>query len=301
MDRGNRGFYKNSRASGVIASLISLFVCVAAAQSAGEHSNQSADQLVSKVITNELRAEQQDHSHWAFRLDTHKLSGETETDEVVEAKVGDLKEPILFNGHQLTTQQRQLAEKRIRQLERDPGPLQKARKDEDEDSERSQRLLKMLPTAFHFTYGERRGDLIELNFTPNPSFHPSSHEAEVFHDMKGEIWVDTHQLRLAEISGQLMREVKFGGGILGYLDKGGTFEVKQAQVAPDYWELTFLKVEMKGRALFFKTIGVQQFYTRSHFKQVPDNLTLAAAEQMLEKNSNQAEARAKSDGSQAAN
>src|SRR5437879_1586538 len=36
---------------------------------------------------------------------------------------------------------------------------------------------------------------------------------------------------------------------------------------------TLLKVQMKGKALFFKTIGVQQNYSRSDFRQVPDDLT----------------------------
>jgi hypothetical protein len=40
---------------------------------------------------------------------------------------------------------------------------------------------------------------------------------------------------------------------------------------------------MTGRALFFKTIGEQQQFSRSEFKRVPDDLTLAQADQMLKK------------------
>jgi len=67
----------------------------------------------------------------------------------------------------------------------------------------------------------------------------------------------------------------------GHLDKGGTFEVKQEPVARGFWELTALHVEMRGKVLFFKTIGVQQNYSRSNFRRVPDNVTLAQAAQML--------------------
>ncbi len=38
---------------------------------------------------------------------------------------------------------------------------------------------------------------------------------------------------------------------------------------------------MKGKALFFKTIGVHQDYSRSDFRQIPDNLTLAQAADIL--------------------
>jgi hypothetical protein len=101
--------------------------------------------------------------------------------------------------------------------------------------------------------------------------------------MNGSLWLDNKQERVEEISGRLVREVKFAGGVLGHLNPGGTFDVKQAPVAPGYWELTVLKVQMRGRALFFKTIGVQQSYTRSEFKKVPDDLTLARAAEMLQK------------------
>jgi hypothetical protein len=41
--------------------------------------------------------------------------------------------------------------------------------------------------------------------------------------MEGTVWVDDKENRLAEISGRLIDEVKFGSGFLGHLDKGGTF------------------------------------------------------------------------------
>jgi hypothetical protein len=238
--------------------------------------------LVRRVVGNELKSEQQDHSHWSFRLSTYKPGGQSEVDDVIETKDGDLNRPILVNGHPVSEQQRRQADAHIQQLVHNPAPLRKSRQDEDQDAARSQRLLKMLPDAFIFKYGERHGDLVQLNFSPNPSFRPRTHEAEVFHAMQGCIWVDARQQRLAGISGRLMHEVKFGGGFLGHLNPGGTFEVKQAPVARGYWELTLLKVQMTGKALFFKTIGVQQNYTRSDFKQVPDNLSLAKAAEMLQ-------------------
>jgi hypothetical protein len=81
----------------------------------------------------------------------------------------------------------------------------------------------------------------------------------------------------------LIHEVKFGGGVLGHLDPGGDFDVKQAEVAPGFWELTVLNVNMKGKALFFKTIAVQQKYSRTHFQKVRDDLTPAEAAEVLHK------------------
>lgn len=64
--------------------------------------------------------------------------------------------------------------------------------------------------------------------------------------------VDPRQNRLAEIDGRLVTEVKFWGGLLGHLDKGGTFTVKQEDVGGGHWQMVELNVQMSGRALLFQ-------------------------------------------------
>jgi hypothetical protein len=65
------------------------------------------------------------------------------------------------------------------------------------------------------------------------------------------------------------------------LDKGSRFEVRQEEVAPGHWEMTLLMVDMKGKALLFKTIDVQETENHSDFHRVPDDLTLAEATGIL--------------------
>jgi hypothetical protein len=99
--------------------------------------------------------------------------------------------------------------------------------------------------------------------------------------MEGHIWIDQKANRLAEIDGHLIKTVKFFGGLLGYLDEGGQFHVKQSEVAPGHWEITLLHVNMRGKALIFKTLSVQQNEIRTNFRGVTDNLTLAEAAEEL--------------------
>ncbi len=248
---------------------------------AAQQPHLSAQDLVNRVIANELKTEREDHSHWMFRLDTKKPNSSEEVDEVVETKDGDLQYPVLINGRKLSDRQRSQAQARLQQLAKNPQALRKSLKDKNDDEAHSQQMLELLPKAFLYQRGRERGDLLELKFTPNPKFKPPNREATVFHAMEGSLWVDKKQSRVAAIAGHLTREVKFGGGLLGHLDKGGQFDVKQEEVAPGFWELTALNVQMKGKALFFKTISVQQKYTRSDFKRVPDNLEIAQGIKML--------------------
>ena len=248
----------------------------------GQSPNVPANELVRSVLNNEIKAENADNSHWMFRLDTKRPNAPETVDEVVETKDGPLKYPLLIDGQRLTGAQQQQANNEIQRAVLDPTSLRKADHAKAEDDAHSQQMLKLFPNAFRFQYGERKGDFVQLNFTPNPDFRPPDREATVFHAMAGSIWLDTKQKRLAEISGRLTHQVKFGWGLLGYLDEGGHFHVKQAEVAPGYWELTSLDVQMNGKALFFKTIAVRQKYARSDFKQVPPNLDVAKAAQMLQ-------------------
>ncbi len=199
----------------------------------------------------------------------------------METKDGDLDWLISVNGKPLPEDQRHDRERGLQRLINNPAELKKSQREKNEDQMRSERLLKTLPDALVFEYGEQRGDLVELKFKPNRHSRPPSHETAVVHTMEGALWGNGRQKRLAEISGHLRHSVKFGAGLLGHLDAGRYFYVKQEEVQPGYWELAVLDVNMKGKALFFKTIGVQEETKRSVFRRMRDDLTAAQGANLL--------------------
>ena len=261
------------------------FVLFAAGISVAQTSQVPANDLVRQVVNNELQVENQEHSRWMYRLESQKANGSKQVDQVdqvVETNEGSLRRPILIDGREPTPQEQQQADQYNRQLVQDPSALRKAHKQGADDQERTQKMLKALPDAFLFSYAEEQGDLVKMNFVPNPKFNPPSREAEVFHALEGYMWVNRKQVRLAEIAGHLTRKVKFGGGLLGHLDSGGTFDVKKSEVAAGCWKLSQLNVHMTGRVLFFRTIAEDQRESRSDFRHMPDNLTLAQAAELLQ-------------------
>ena len=243
-------------------------------------------QLVRQVIAHEVQAENQDHSEWMFRLQQTEASGKTKTEEVVETAHGWVRRLLAINGHPLTTQQRAQEEARLHKLLTDSDEQKKNWQATRNDVRQAQELMKMLPDAFLYTYDGRKGDLVKLNFRPNPKFHPQSRKAAVFHDMVGSVWLDVRHQWLAGIQGHLNQEVKFAGGLLGHLDKGGTFDVKQTELAPGIWDVSYMNVQMNGKALFFKTISVREKDIRSDYRRVSLHLTLAQAANLLKKEDN---------------
>jgi hypothetical protein len=150
----------------------------------------------------------------------------------------------------------------------------------------------MLPAGFLYQYDGEEGQYTRLKFRPNPDFVPPSREATVFHCMAGTMLIDRRQQRLADLKGTLVRNVDFGWGMLGRLNKGGTFEVKRQDVGERHWVTTLLDVHIHGKALFFKTINAEQHEVTENFKRVPDRLSLAQGASMLETPGLQASAKA---------
>jgi hypothetical protein len=99
--------------------------------------------------------------------------------------------------------------------------------------------------------------------------------------MEGTLLVDPKSERLAGISGKLMRDVNFGWGILGTLHKGGTFDVKRADVGSGVWKETLTDVNISGHALFFHTISEQQHDVRSRYQRVDQNISPLQAANLL--------------------
>lgn len=240
----------------------------------------SASELARKVVTNELGCQDVDHGHWMYRLEKEEF-GKRQVKEIVETKNGSISRLLSIDGRPLTAKEQQKENQRIQKLVSNPDEQRKLQQARNKETEPGRRLFKMLPDAFVFNYAGREGDLIKLSFRPDPDFQPPSLEARVFHDMEGEMWVDSKQERLAAISGHLMQDVKFGGGLLGHLDKGGQFAVRQEEVATGQWDVTVMSVDMKGKALLFKTISVRETENRSDFHRVPDDLTIAQAADTL--------------------
>ena len=233
-----------------------------------------ANGLAQEVMGNEVQAQIHDQSLWSYR-ELREKNGKKELFEVCQTKSGEINRLVAVDGRPLDKTQRHAEDVRIHSLLIHPDEMQREVRKQRNDTDQARDMMKMFPDAFRFQYDGKQGDLVRLEFAANPNFRPSGHAAQVFYHMKGSLLVDAKQKRLAEISGKLMSEVKFGGGVLGHLDKGGTFWVKQQDLGSGHWEITVLDVQMIGKALFFKTIDVAEKDSYTNFQPVTEGTTLA--------------------------
>jgi hypothetical protein len=242
--------------------------------------NRTPKQWVSDVIARELQADRDDSSHWMYRQH-HVDSGKNELKECVEITGGVICRKLQQDGRDLSPEQQARELKHMQEQLSNPSERRRMEKSRKEDAEKALAMLKILPTAFVYKFAGEEGNIIRLKFDPNPDFNPSTREAHVLHEMSGILSLDKQAKRLVDLKGHLIRNVDFGGGLLGYLEKGGTFDVRRADVGGGHWETTLLDVNMHGKALFFKSINAQQHEVTGYYHRVPDNLTLARGVELL--------------------
>jgi hypothetical protein len=239
--------------------------------------------LVREVMHNEIEAQLQDTSLWCFR-EEHKDDGKPEKSlQVCQTEEGDIERTMAINGRELNNKEKEAEEQRVEKAIDHPEALRAKQNKQREDQEQARSLMKVFPDALQFEFAGREGDVLKLTFRPNPAFHPATRPAMVLHHLQGTLLVDEKRKRLLEVHGLLNTEVKFGGGLLGHLDPGGTFVVKQGEVAPLHWDVRQMDIHMSGKALFFKTISVQQTERYRDYMRVPDGTTLQQAAELLKR------------------
>jgi hypothetical protein len=217
----------------------------------------------------------------------------SQTKLIVETRDGTAGMKVAVNDNPLTPAEREAEEARLSGLVSNPEALKKKQKTEKEDEERTLRIMKALPDAFLYEsdgsavgsqqIGKAGDRLIRLRFCPNPKYVPPSHVEQVLTGLQGYLLIDADQHRIAKIDGTLGKEVGFGWGILGRLDRGGRFLVEQAEVIQGRWEVTHMSVSFTGKELLFKSINISFDEVFHNFRPAPANLSFAQGVELLKK------------------
>ena len=243
---------------------------------------QSGQQLAADVVYNELQDRECD-SFWQYR--SNRVSGSQDVvREQVETPQGPIFRVIADHGRPLDEGERRSEERRLNELVNKPGAMTRVQQDHLKDEERMRRVIEMLPQAFLYEYsGPSEGDQVHLSFRPNPAFTPTSYDGRIVHALSGTLVVNRRLKRLVAMKGQLMDRVDFGYGLLGYVEKGGTFEIQREQVSATRWKASLIEVHIQGRVLLFRNVSKDQREVRTNFHPVPHDISLTSAKELLDR------------------
>ena len=172
-----------------------------------------AGELINSVVANELRDRVQ-QLKWMYVIEKRE-GNQSLTEEQVETKNGPIYRVLAMDGIPLTPDQRQQDNARIARLLHDTSQQSKLKQHYEDDEQKLEKLMRLMPGAFLYDYDGVDGTFVRLKFRPNPSYNPPDYEARVLHSLAGTVLIDSQQKRLAKLSGQLINGVNFGFGILG--------------------------------------------------------------------------------------
>jgi len=255
-----------------VIGMLLFALCLLTAACYGQEQGPNAAQIVKNASYNELKASDQAHP---FRYRLHKVDDGKQTTKIIcESRDGDIARLIDRNGEPLPADANQAELARLNNLRDHPEIQEHRHKKEQEDGARENEMVRLLPDAFVYQYEGMvpgpNGPAYRLTFKPNPGFNPPDREAEVYHGMQGELWVDQAQERMVRLDAHLIADVNFGWGILGKLYKGGSILVEQADVGDHHWEATHMKLNLTGKALMLKSLSFQTTEDASDFHPVPN-------------------------------
>jgi len=251
--------------------------------------------LVRQTADNELKAAN-DNINFMFRSRRETPHG-SQTKLFVQTRDATAALLIAIDDRPLSQDQRRAEEARLQTLVSNTDELRRKQKQEKEDADRVSRIMHSLPNAFTYEYdgietgrpgiGKQGDELVRLKFRPNPKFNPPTRVEQVLTGMTGYLLIDANQHRIAKIDGTLYRDVSFGWGILGHLDKGGQFQVDQASVSDgDTWQITRMTLNFTGKVLLFKNIVLKSNEIFSDFRRVRSDLTFAQGVDLLKREEN---------------
>jgi hypothetical protein len=230
-------------------------------------------ELVRTVIQNGLQDAAANQHVKMFTWKERKLrENETVVEQVVDTPDGFVSRLLLINDKALTPDERAKDDERVRKMT-DPAQMRRKLKDRQAADERTRELMSVIPDAFDYTYVDSTQaanghKLTRLKFVARPGFDPPSRETAVFTGMQGDMLIDETAGRLAKIDGTLFKEVNFGWGILGRLNKGGRFIVEQSEITPTHWDSTRMTLHFDGKVLIFKPIHIEENETAWDFQPV---------------------------------
>jgi hypothetical protein len=248
----------------------------------------SCVELVRAAVANEVAASNDTSKHM-FRSRKQTAQG-SQTRLYVETREAMAGMTIAYNDNPLTPDQKSGEENRLAGLVSNPEQLSHKHSQDQENTDRTLRILKALPDAFFFEpdgegtatdVGKDGARLVRLKFRPNPAYEPPSHVEQVLAGMQGFVVIDSAARRIATIDGTLFKEVSFGWGILGHLDKGGHFLVEQREIGDGSWQISRMSLSFTGKILLIKSFALKTDELFSDFRRVPDDTTFAQGVEML--------------------
>jgi hypothetical protein len=237
--------------------------------------SQTAKELIGDACYNELQ-QREKRTLWSY-IAERRSNNHVFREQVIETIDGPVRRLFAVDGRPPTPAQIKEEEQQHQKLLKNPSGRRAIQKQRDDDDKTMEELLHIIPVAFVFEDQGKEEESERIAFHPNPRFKPKTYEQRILHALDGIVFIDLHDKRIARLSGSLGTSVKFGYGLIGHVEQGGTTEITRVQLSPGVWKTSAEKIDIDGRFAILKTINKHQDESRTGFEPVAPDTTFAQA------------------------
>jgi len=240
---------------------------------------QTAQQIMDSACANDIR-QQTSGTLWES-TSQRRSGGHVFMERTIETVDGDVAQLVSIDGHPPDGAEKIKNDKELQGLLKSAQVRQAKHASMLTENQDAATLMRALPKMFLLEDRGQTDGVETIAFSPDPTFQPQSLEQRAIHGMSGTFYVETKEMRLTGIEAMVAEQVQFGFGLLGTLDKGGTYTLQRIQVGPGVWKTGSTKIHLSGRVALLKNISKQGEESKSGWHPVPSDTTILQALALL--------------------
>jgi hypothetical protein len=241
------------------------------------------DLIAATLMHEDSEAAHRGHYIYLSEERSDRTGGHLWTERVAETTAGKVRMLVAEDGQPLNGDRMAAERARLSDIAAHPDIFQKQEETRKNDEQHAKEMMDLLPKAFLFVNAHQEGRFMRIDFQPNPDYPPQSMEERVIHGMTGSMLIDQPLARLHELRGRLPENVNIGFGLLATVRAGSSFSTTRNPVPGNEWKTAVIDTDIDGRAIFFRSIGKKEHVEHREFRQIPMNMTVAQAIEMLKK------------------
>jgi hypothetical protein len=243
---------------------------------------QTPQALLGAMVAQEMNSAAHHERYEYLSVERSERTGGHEWKErVVETGAGKVRLLLAVDDVPLTSGQEQQQRTKLAGILAHPEEFTKSEAARMNDEAHTRQMLDDLDKGFLLENVKLENGVWHVDYRPNPDYSPSGIEERVLHGMNGWLAIDAKDLRLVHIEGKLPVDVNIGFGILATIHAGSHFE-SDREFIDGHWRTVHVLTEIKGKAVLFKSVGKDSDLTRSDFRYLDPNITLAQAVELVE-------------------
>ena len=244
---------------------------------------QTPNQLLEAMIQQEqTSAARHERYEYLSKERSDRTDGHVWTERVVETGNGKVRLLLAVDGVPVSAEKAAQERARLAEMVANPEEFERLEAERMGDEAKSRQMLDDLDKGFVLENVRLENGVWRIDFRPNPEFSPSGIQERVLHGMSGWLAIDAKDLRLVHIEARLPADVSIGFGLLATIHAGSHFE-SDREFIDGHWRTVHVVTDIRGKAILFKSVGKDSDLTRSEFRYLEPDITLAEAVELVEK------------------